>query len=147
MLMKNGIRNIKKYCREPIESIPGYHEAITSHEKYDCHHINELTFTKDELIKMNMYYNRPASELVLITHSEHMKLHLRQEMPSNRFGKKNPRYGMREENCPAWKGIDAGPHAKYIRARKLYRNGEISESEFQQYKDIRAEYERMRRNP
>ena len=63
------------YCREPVENIPGYQEAIKNPGRYVCHHINELTFTRDELKKMNMYYHRPASELRIMTRSEHQKWH------------------------------------------------------------------------
>ena len=94
MLSKHQICMIKRYCREPIENIKGYSEAITSQEKYHCHHINELTFKMKELIKMNMYYQRPASELVLLTSVEHRRLH------------------------PHWQGDAASKHAKYMRARR-----------------------------
>jgi hypothetical protein len=63
------------YCREPVENITGYKEAISNPGRYVCHHINELTFTRDELKKMNMYYHRPASELRIMTRSDHQKWH------------------------------------------------------------------------
>lgn len=68
---------VKQYCREDICLINNYYKAIAdTTQTWDCHHINELTFTKQQLKKMNMYYNRPASELVFLTKSEHRKLHL-----------------------------------------------------------------------
>ena len=69
-------KQAKKYCREDISLIKNYEQAIADEtQTWDCHHINELTFTKQELIKQNMYYNRPASELVFLTKSVHRKLH------------------------------------------------------------------------
>lgn len=66
------------FCREPIENIENYEEAVNSKEKYVCHHKNGAPFTgfsKMDLIKMKMYYHRPASELIFVSESEHMKLH------------------------------------------------------------------------
>ncbi len=71
-----NIEKAKRYCREDISLIKNYNKAINDKKKrWVCHHINELTFTKKELIKMNMYYNRPANELIYLTESEHCKLH------------------------------------------------------------------------
>lgn len=69
-------RHIKKYCREDISLIKNYDKAVNdTTEIWECHHINEWTFTKYELIQMNMYYNRPANELIFLTKSEHCKIH------------------------------------------------------------------------
>lgn len=127
MITKFGIKQLKKYCREPIENIKGYREAVESEGRYDCHHINELTFTKDELKKMNMYYNRPASELVIMTDSEHRKWH--------RKWNRNPN----------WRDDNAKPGAMYKRALKLYKAGKISEEEFQPFRDMWIEYKKMRK--
>ena len=71
-----SIEKAKRYCREDISHIKNYELAIADNERvWECHHINGLTFTHKELIKMKMYYNRPASELIFLTESEHMKLH------------------------------------------------------------------------
>lgn len=76
MISELNLINWSNYCREPIENIKGYNEALNNPGRYDCHHINELTFTKDQLKKMNMYYHRPASELVIMSHSEHRRWHI-----------------------------------------------------------------------
>jgi hypothetical protein len=122
MITKKGIRILKRYCRDNIKDIKGYKEAINSSKKYHCHHINELTFTKDELKKMNMYYNRPASELVLLTHSEHSKLHQRHNMPSARVGSRNGMYGresamrhLKGDKHPRWQGGISFDHKEYMR--------------------------------
>lgn len=70
------IKNAKRYCRDDISLIKNYDKAIAdTTQTWECHHINELTFTSKELKKMNMYYNRPASELVFLTKAKHKKLH------------------------------------------------------------------------
>lgn len=64
-------------------------------------------------------------------------------------GEKNPMYGkwyLREgEKNPHWKGYDVCiPHA-YMRALKLYKAGEITEYELQQYRDQLQEFRRQRK--
>ena len=78
--------SIKKYCSEDITEIENYEKAVTSQEIYECHHRLEthnsdgekrLTdITVNELKALDMYYNRPANELIFLEHHEHRKLHL-----------------------------------------------------------------------
>lgn len=164
MLTKSGIRHIKKYCREPIENIKGYREAVESEGRYDCHHINGLTFTSEELKKMNMYYHRPASELIIMSRFDHKSLHQRSDMPSTTKGDKNGMFGitgekhpcfgrtftqtedtkrklsekLSDDKNPAWKGENCSVQSLYKRAKKKFRQGIISESEFQKFRDMWA---------
>jgi hypothetical protein len=140
MISERQIKSWTRYCRESIENIKGYKEALISNEKYNCHHINELTFTKDELIKMNMYYHRPASELVIIKAIEHIRLHAKFDMHSSRFGAKNGWYAIYEDKHPKWVGDKACPSAKYKRALKKFKRGEITEDELQTYRALVHEY-------
>ena len=135
MITEHGIKKLKKYCREPIENIKGYREAVESEDVgYVCHHINELTFTEDELKKMNMYYNRPSSELIIMSRSEHKTWH-------NKWNG-HPMKGRTREKSPTWKEDKVGPQGAYVRAKKLYKAGEMSEEEFQPYRDVWKEYVR-----
>ena len=72
-------KSAKLYCCEDISLIENYQEALESNEIYDVHHKLETSegvyISKDELIESNLYYNRPASELIFLLHSEHTKLH------------------------------------------------------------------------
>lgn len=69
-------KKVKRFCRDDISLIKNYDLAIADNtQMWDCHHRNELTFKKKELIKMNMYYNRPADELIFLPDGEHMSLH------------------------------------------------------------------------
>ena len=74
--------NAKKYCREDISLIENYNEAIADKEKkWEIHHRRECDengktlFTHKQLIEMNLYFNRPANELIFVTRSMHWKLH------------------------------------------------------------------------
>ena len=78
----------KRFCSEDISLIENYKQAIADEEKmWDVHHRRECDengrtlFTKKQLIEMNLYLKRPASELIFATKSMHSKLH--REMRSN----------------------------------------------------------------
>ena len=71
-----------KYCSEEISLIENYNEAIADQKRtWDIHHRRECDengktlFTKKQLIEMNLYENRPASELIFVTRSMHIKIH------------------------------------------------------------------------
>lgn len=125
MITERQIKRFRRYCREPIENIDGYREAVSSKEPYDCHHRNEDNFTQEELISMDMYYHRPASELEFIERSMHRgstKLHKHKEYTHH-----GPRC-LTTSNSN-WKGDSAKDSAKYRRALKLFKAGLISEDE------------------
>ena len=78
----------KKYCSEDLSLIENYQAAISDEERmWEIHHRRECDsegrtlFTRKQLIEMNLYVKRPASELRLVTKSMHKKLH--REMCSN----------------------------------------------------------------
>lgn len=75
-------KKAKLYCSEDIALIENYHTAIADKEKmWDIHHRKECDeegrtlFTQKQLIEMNLYYKRPAEELMFVTRSMHWKLH------------------------------------------------------------------------
>jgi len=71
-------RHVKQYCCEAANLIENYGKAIAdTTQTWVCHHRNEINMKKStkELIDMGLYYNRPASELIFLTHSEHKSLH------------------------------------------------------------------------
>ena len=75
MICKN---RVKKFCSEDISLIENYQEAINdTTQTWHCHHRLEIELNKsgNELINMNLYYNRPASELIFLRKSDHMSLH------------------------------------------------------------------------
>ena len=75
----------KMYCSDDVALIENYRDAIADEERmWDIHHRRECDsegrtlFTKKQLIEMNLYFNRPASELVFVTRAMHLKLHREQ---------------------------------------------------------------------
>lgn len=85
--------NAKRFCSEDIALIENYHQAISDEKRmWDIHHRRECDangrtlFTHKQLKDMNLYFNRPASELIFVTRSMHWKLH--RELRS-KGGKKN----------------------------------------------------------
>ena len=86
--------NLKYYCKD-YENIENYEKAKADDFKgWDCHHRLEthtsdgerrlVDITKKELIALNIYYNRPASELIFMKHSEHQFLHHKGKMRSDK---------------------------------------------------------------
>ena len=70
----------KKFCCEDLSLIENYDKAIAdTTQTWDCHHRGEVLpcgrFSVDDLKKFGLYFNRPASELIFLTHSEHTRLH------------------------------------------------------------------------
>lgn len=68
----------KEKCCEAISQIENFEMAVHDLENmWDCHHRLgiELKKSKKELDELDLYYNRPASELIFLTHSEHAKIH------------------------------------------------------------------------
>ena len=66
----------KKFCKEDISLIENFNNAISDqNQTWQCHHRREIETPRKELIKIGEYYNRPASELIFLTHSQHMAIH------------------------------------------------------------------------
>ena len=66
----------KTYCKDDIALIENYAKAVVDKDNiWDCHHRRESETSKKELIEIGEYYNRPARELIFLTHSEHSILH------------------------------------------------------------------------
>lgn len=76
------IVRLHTYCKDDITKIENYEQAKSDNFKgWEIHHRLELTLdgehacTADELIRLNMYYNRPYFELIFLKRSEHRALH------------------------------------------------------------------------
>lgn len=68
----------KTYCCEDLSLIENYDKAINDKKQmWQCHHRLEidLNVSANELRKRNLFYNRPASELIYLTRHEHQSLH------------------------------------------------------------------------
>lgn len=83
-----NIKNVKKFCNEDITQIENYDKAISdTTQTWHCHHRKETNdnISRNKLIELNLYYKRPADELIFLTKSEHYSLHS--------SGKNNTMYG------------------------------------------------------
>lgn len=74
--------SVKRYCREDIQNIENYSEAVSDMvNMWECHHRLELTLDGEpaccraDLIRYGMYYNRPAFELIFVKPDEHLLMH------------------------------------------------------------------------
>ena len=80
----------KHYCSEPLNMIENYDIAVNDNKNfYELHHRLEIQGNKflshKDLIEQNLYYNRPASELIFLTRSEHRKLHMKNPNTIEKF--------------------------------------------------------------
>ena len=77
--------SFEKFCKD-YTNIENYDKALKDNFKgWNCHHRLEthnsdgesrlVNITRDELKALDGYYNRPASELVVLTSREHSTLH------------------------------------------------------------------------
>lgn len=73
--------SVKLYCCEDPSHIENYDKAIAdTTQTWHIHHRLEIEFNMSaiELTRIDMYYYRPADELIFLTHSEHSTLHNKQ---------------------------------------------------------------------
>lgn len=77
-----NINMAKRYCKDDISKIENYEQAINDKtQTWHCHHRLELTLdgefahTREELIRLEMYYKRPYFELIFLANKEHAKIH------------------------------------------------------------------------
>ena len=107
--MKYGF---EKYCKD-YENIENYQKALKDNFKgWECHHRLEthnsdgerrlVDISYKELIELNMYYNRPAEELIFLTTREHHAIRkvsvetrkkLREANKGKYTGENHPMYG------------------------------------------------------
>ena len=70
------------FCKDDLELIENFNECIQDKDTiWHCHHrlethteeglIRDKELSRKYLIEHNLYYHRPASELIFLTASEH----------------------------------------------------------------------------
>lgn len=75
MISENQAR---KYCYQDISLIENYDKAVADKEHiWHCHHRLETIMNcgHKELKAQGCYYDRPAHELIFLTHEEHTSIH------------------------------------------------------------------------
>ena len=81
MMTRNQKANRHKFCSEPLELVENYMAAkADDFEGWCMHHRREIKLdgtivSAKELIDQNLYYGRPAEELVFMRREEHISLH------------------------------------------------------------------------
>ncbi len=94
-----SISQAQAYCRDDITLIKNYAKAVAdTTQTWICHHIHGEPVTglcKADLKKMNMYYQRPASELMFVTRKMHEDIHgsCKKAGKRDKSGSKNSFYG------------------------------------------------------
>ena len=72
---------VKRYCPKGWTGIENYDKAVADKTRtWHCHHRLETLWwfrtSQKDLQKFDLYYNRPASELVFLPSADHAHLHL-----------------------------------------------------------------------
>lgn len=74
-------RFVERFCDE-YWLIENYEEAVNSTDMWQLHHRLEVSedglhtvYSSKELLKLGLYYHRPAEELIFLSRTEHTKLH------------------------------------------------------------------------
>lgn len=73
-------RKVRSYCCEDISLIENYDKAVADKtQTWQCHHRAEILscgrFSRSDLEKHGLLFNRPANELVFLTQFEHKSIH------------------------------------------------------------------------
>ena len=137
--------NFKYYCKD-YENIENYEKAKAVNFKGWCIHHRLETHTSDgerrlvdisaaELIALGIYYNRPASELIFLTESEHSSLHKPSEETKKKMykakkgkylGENNSFYGKHHSEESKKKMSEANKGNKYHLGKHWFNNGEVN---------------------
>ena len=139
-LKKDGTPYKRCFCRMP-ELIENYDKAVADNTQvWDCHHRLEthssdgekrfVDISKAELIVLNMYYDRPAEELIFLKSAEHRSLHNKGKPTWNKGTHESGMKGKHpseehkrklaesHKGKPTWnKGKKLGPHSEETRRK------------------------------
>lgn len=117
-------KRLKRYCRNYTE-IENYDKAAKDDfHGWVCHHRLELTLdgelanTPEKLIRLGVYYNRPAFELIFLTRKQHQIIH-------NKGNKNNFTNERRKNISKGVKRAQENPliKAKYDKTRHRFPKG------------------------
>ena len=112
-------RLIKLYCKDALSLIENYDKAIAdTTQVWQCHHRRETIYSAKELIDIGEYYNRPACELILLTPTDHRRLHNLGKHPSEESRKKMSEAKKGENNYWFGKHHSAEARKKMSEANK-----------------------------
>jgi len=124
----------ERYCKD-YTNIENYEKAKADNFKcWDCHHRLEthnsdgerraVDITHKELKALGTYYNRPASELIFLTESEHRSLHKPSEEAKMKISAAMKGRKFSEETLNKMSTAKKGN--TYVRGRRWFNNGKIN---------------------
>lgn len=122
--LKNTItRKFKKYCCDALCQVENYYIALQDnfkgwciHHRLELHPDGSVRYTSKSLKELDLYYNRPFTELIFLRNGEHTRLH-----------KLNSKYG-----------------SKYIDTNEITVNSVDNNKEYlRQYNHLRWEKEKL----
>jgi len=90
-MINKRTRRLKRICKDDLSLIENYYKAINDNtQTWELHHRfeSDKNLSGKELIARNMYYHRPASELIFLTPFEHRSLHKKDKPKSEEARKK-----------------------------------------------------------
>ena len=92
------LKRVKRYCNDNISLIENYEDALNDkYQTWHCHHRLETdaNMSQKELKANNLYFHRPASELIFLLPCDHRHLHTISERNVNykKTGEDHPAYG------------------------------------------------------
>lgn len=69
-------KNLNNICKEDISLVQNYEKAVDDTTQiWELHHRLGAVISRQDLIKMDLYYNRPAIELIFVTREQHNIIH------------------------------------------------------------------------
>lgn len=140
-----NLNKVKRFCNEDISNIENYEKALNDEtQTWHCHHRLEidLSLSAEDLINKNLYYKRPACELIFLTPYEHKSLHgfnIREETRNRRskslIGKNVGKVHSKEQNkhhSDMMKGRKQTEESNEKRAEKLRGHKPTKETKIKQ---------------
>ena len=160
---------VKKYCCDNISKILHYENAIADKkETWDCHHklethtsegfLRSVPLTKEELKALEVYYNRPAEELIFLKQDVHKYIHQAGKPMSEDLRKKisianrnnvstrcnaemrrklseiakarNTKYFLGKHHTEESKKLLSKSHKGICKGKKWYNNGTVEKMDF-----------------
>ena len=129
----------KQYCKD-YEKIENYEKAKKDNFKgWHCHHRlethnsdgerREVDITRRELLALDMYYNRPSSELIFLTIREHKSLHMKgkhlSEEQKKKIGEAKKGKHLSEETKKKMREAKKGKNI-WTKGKRWFNNGKIN---------------------
>lgn len=123
-----------RYCKDDITKIENYEKAIADNtQTWQCHHRLETHKYKDRnrkewvkrdedvsvetLIAFDVYYNRPAEELIFMTHAEHRALHCKGKKRKPFSDEWKRKISEAKKGTPAWNKGKTGIYSEETRKK------------------------------